>query len=253
MKPYLLAENNWEALKNEKTELAILPWGATEAHNFHLPYATDIIEADRLSEESARIAWEKGARVMVLPTIPYGVNTGQREVYLDIGIMPSTQMAILSDIIDVLQHQQIFKLMILNSHGGNDFKPMLRELGVKFPKMFLCTTNWYQALDKKNYFDEPGDHADEMETSLMLYLRPELVLPKQHWGKGIEKKMKIEAFTKGWAWSERRWHEVSPDTGIGNPQAATAEKGERYFHDLTHLVSRLMIDLCNADTTNLYE
>lgn len=253
MKPYLLAENNWKALENAKTELAILPWGATEAHNLHLPYATDIIEADRISEESARLAWEKGARVMVLPTIPYGVNTGQREVYLDIGILPSTQMAILSDIIEVLQHQQIFKLMILNSHGGNDFKPMLRELGVKYPKMFLCTTNWYQALDKKNYFEEPGDHADEMETSLMLYLRPDLVLPKQHWGKGTEKKNRIEAFTKGWAWAERRWHEVSQDTGIGNPQAANVEKGERYFHDLTHMVSQLIIDLCKANTANLYE
>jgi hypothetical protein len=133
MRPYILAETNWNALKDASFEMAILPWGATEAHNYHLPYGTDILEADLIAAESARMAWEKGARPIVLPTIPFGVNTGQRDIYLDININPVTQLAILSDIIDVLNHQKIFKLMILNSHGGNDFKWMLRELGVKFP------------------------------------------------------------------------------------------------------------------------
>ena len=64
MRPYILAETNWKHLKDEKIELAVLPWGATEAHNFHLPYATDNIEADHISAEAARIAWEKGAKIL---------------------------------------------------------------------------------------------------------------------------------------------------------------------------------------------
>ena len=152
MKAYLLSENNWKNIKNEKFDLAILPWGATEAHNYHLPYGTDNYEADLIAAESARIAWEKGAKVIVLPTIPFGVNTGQTDILLDININPSTQFAIINDIVEVLNRQGIKKLLILNSHGGNDFKMILRELGLKYPEMFLCTSNWFQALDKSKYF-----------------------------------------------------------------------------------------------------
>ena len=159
MRPYILAETNWKHLKNEKIELAVLPWGATEAHNYHLPYATDNIESDHLAAESARLAWDKGAKIIVLPTIPFGVNTGQSDIYLDINLNPSTQLAILRDIITVLNRQGIHKLLIFNSHGGNDFKTMLRELGLEFPNMFLASSNWFQAMDRAAYFDLDGDHG----------------------------------------------------------------------------------------------
>jgi creatinine amidohydrolase len=233
--------------------LAVLPWGATEAHNYHLPYATDVFEADFIAAESARIAWEKGAKVIVLPTIPFGVNTGQSDILLDINLNPSTQLAILRDVIEVLDRQGIYKLLILNSHGGNDFRPMIRELGLKFPNMFICMSNWYQSLDKKKFFEHGGDHADEMETSLMLHLKPELVLPKEKWGDGKEKKNKIKAFTEGWAWAERKWSKISADTGVGNPVASTKEKGEAYFKAVTQKAGDLMFEIAKADINDLYE
>lgn len=253
MRPYILAEANWESLKDFRYDLAVLPWGATEAHNLHLPYSADIIESDLISAEAARIAWEKGAKVVVMPTVPFGVNTGQRDIYLDINLNPSTQMAILADIITVLNNQGLRKLLIINSHGGNDFKPLLRELGGRFPDMFLSFANWYQALDRKKYFDDPGDHADEMETSLLLYLRPDLVLPREKWGEGLERKNRIGAFREGWTWTERRWPLVTDDTGIGNPQHATREKGERYFRDLTEKIADLIVELALADAGKIYE
>lgn len=253
MRPYILAETNWEALKNAEFELAVLPWGATEAHNYHLPYATDIIEADHIAAESARLAWEKGAEVIVLPTIPYGVNTGQTDILLDINLNPITQFSILSDIVEVLNRQGIHKLLIFNSHGGNDFKPLVRELGLKFPKMFICISNWYNSLDKSLFFEAPGDHADEMETSLMLYLAPQFVLPKEKWGKGKERKNKIKAFSEDWVWTERKWSRISEDTGIGNPTSATKEKGEKYFKAVTEKIGSLFYELCKGDPQNLYE
>jgi len=253
MKPYLLAETNWYSLKEVRFELAVLPWGATEAHNYHLPYSTDNIESDMLASESARLAWESGAKVIVLPTVPFGVNTGQRDIYLDININPSTQLAIMADIIDGLNYQGIFKLLILNSHGGNDFKPIIRELGIKYPKMFITVANWYAISEKRQYFENIGDHADEMETSLLLYLRPDLVLPKDKWGEGKEKKKKIKAFSEGWVWSERKWSQVTEDTGIGNPAKATKEKGEKFFDFLTKKIGKLITDICMADIEDLYE
>ena len=177
MKPYILAETNWKAIKEAEIDLAVLPWGATEAHNYHLPYGTDNIEAENIASESARIATERGAKIIVLPTIPFGVNTGQADIKLDINLNPTTQLAIVSDIIETLNRQGIKKLLILNSHGGNDFKWILRELGLKYPDMFLSSCNWFQALNKKDFFENDGDHANEMETSLILHLRPDLVLP----------------------------------------------------------------------------
>ena len=253
MRPYILSETNWDSLKDAEFELAVLPWGATEAHNYHLPYSSDIIESDLISAESARIAWEKGARVVVLPTIPFGVNTGQSDIYLTINLNPSTQFAILKDVIEVLNRQNIYKLLIFNSHGGNDFKPIIRELGIMFPKMFICTSNWYQALDRYEYFNNSGDHAEEMETSLLLYLKPELVLPKEKWGFGREKKNKIKSFNEDWLWTERKWSKISEDTGVGNPQLATKEKGEKFFTAVTQKIGNVLFELSKSDIENLYE
>jgi len=253
MRPYILGETNWKALKDAKFELAVLPWGATEAHNYHLPYSTDVIESDFLAAESAKIAWNKGAKVIALPTIPFGVNTGQSDIYLDINLNPSTQYAILNDVIETLNRQGIHKLLIFNSHGGNNWKSIIRELGLKYPSMFICVSNWFKWQDKSKFFDEIGDHADEVETSLMLYLKPELVLPKEHWGSGKEKKHKIEAFKEGWAWAERKWSQISEDTGVGNPELATKEKGERFFKVISNKMGNLLYDISKADTNDFYE
>lgn len=252
MRPYILSENNWKNLKEDRFELAVLPWGATEAHNYHMPYGTDIYEADAIAAESGRIAWEKGAKITVLPTIPFGVNTGQHDIYLDINMNPSTQMAIIRDILTVLIRQGIKKFLIVNSHGGNDFKTMLRELGLEFPEMLLMTCNWFQSLDKSKYFEEAGDHADEMETSLILHLHPELVSPLEEAGEGKEKQPRIESLKEKWAWAERKWSQVTEDTGIGNPKKASAEKGKRYFDEVCKKVGKLMIEICEADIGDLY-
>ena len=84
MKPYILAETNWKTIKDSQPELAVLPWGATEAHNLHLPFSTDNIQIEKIASEAAGKAWERGAKIIVLPVVPFGVHTGQ----LDIKIQP---------------------------------------------------------------------------------------------------------------------------------------------------------------------
>ena len=253
MRPYILAESNWKEIKQQSVELAILPWGATEAHNYHLPYYTDVYEGDAIGMESAKKAWENGAKVMLLPTVPFGVNTGQRDIKLDLNMYPSTQMAVLNDLVEVLNRQGVYKLLILNSHGGNDFKTLLRELGAKYPKMWLATCSWFKILDHSTYFETPGDHADEMETSLMMHLRPDLVRPLSEAGAGHERKSKIAAMREGWLWAERPWSKISADTGVGDPKAATPEKGALFFEAVTTKLAAMYLEVCQADMTDLYE
>jgi creatinine amidohydrolase len=253
MKPYILSQTTWKYIKDAEISLAILPWGATEAHNYHLPYGTDTIESEILAAEAARIASEKGVKIIVLPAIPFGVNTGQKDIKLDINLNPSTQLLILNDIIDGLNRQGIRKLLVLNSHGGNDFKPILREMGLKYSEMFLACCNWFQSVDKKEFFTNPGDHADEMETSLMMHIAPEFVLPLAMAGGGKAKGNRIREFSEGWAWTERRWSQITEDTGVGDPSASTREKGEKYFQSVTEKLASLMVSMAETDMNELFE
>ena len=253
MKPFILSETNWKAVKDRKIDLAILPWGATEAHNYHLPFATDNILVEKIAVESARLAWDNGSKIIVLPTIPFGVNTGQLDIRININLNPSTQFAILNDVTDVLNRHKIYKFLILNGHGGNDFKQMIREIGAKYPKMFICSCNWYKSFANSDFFENGGGHADEMETSIMQYLAPELVLPLTEAGKGIGKKFSIKALNENWAWAERKWSKVTVDTGIGNPCYATPEKGEKCLREVIKMVGDLITDLAGADLDNMYE
>ena len=251
-RPYILAETNWKTVSATDYQVAILPWGATEAHNYHLPYATDVMECDAVAAESARNAWEGGARVVVLPTVPFGVNTGQLDIKLCLNMNPGTQAALLRDLTSALEGQGIRKLVILNGHGGNDFRQMIRELQ-PHTRMFICALNWWTCVDAKPYFDEPGDHAGELETSVMQHIAPELVLPLSEAGKGQSKQPSIAALREKWVWAPRPWSRVSADTGVGDPAAATPEKGGRFLEAVAARIGTFLIELAATDLATLYE
>lgn len=251
-RPYILAETNWKTVKSTDYEVAVLPWGATEAHNYHMPYATDNIQCDYVAAEAARLAWEKGARVVVLPTVPFGVNTGQLDIKLDINMNPSTQFLVLRDVADALSRQGIPKLVVLNGHGGNNFRQMLREIQAAYPTMFFSVVNWYDAAKWSDYFQDLGDHAGEMETSVIMHIAPDLVLPLSEAGSGKARVFRIPAFREKWAWAQRQWNAVTDDTGIGNPAASTPDKGRRYLEAVTRGLGSFFVDLAAADITDLY-
>jgi creatinine amidohydrolase len=99
-------------------------------------------------------------------------------------------------------------------------------------------------------FESPGDHADEMETSLLLHLCPELV-EFEHAGKGERVPFAIKALAHPGVWTPRPWSQSHPDTGSGDPSRATAEKGERYFEAVSSAIADLIVDLANAQKGQL--
>ncbi len=250
--PYLLADANWKVIKDTSYEVAVLPWGATEAHNYHLPYATDNYLVEYVAREAGRKAHESGKNILILPCIPFGINTGQLDVKFCMNILPSTQLLILKDIVNVLCRHQVKKLVLLNGHGGNNFKNMIRELSLFFPDIFICWVDWFRAGDWNLYFDEPGDHAGEMETSAMMHIRPDLVRPLSEAGDGAAKKIRIKAFEEGWVVTQRAWTKVTADTGVGDPKASTAEKGKKYLEACTDNLAKLFCDLHDKPNDQLY-
>ena len=251
-RPYVLEETTWKTVRETDYSVAVLPWGATEAHNYHMPYGTDSHESSWVAIESARRAWDAGARVVVLPTIPFGVNTGQLDIKLTINMNPGTQALVLRDVVRSLEAQGIGKLVILNSHGGNDFRQMIRELqGTS--RVFIAVINWWNSVDPKEFYDVPGDHAGELETSVMLEIAPELMLPVTEAGSGHARKFTIAGLRDGLAWAPRSWTQVTDDTGSGDPSAGTKEKGVKHLEAVTAKIGEFLADLAAADTSRLYE
>jgi creatinine amidohydrolase len=251
-RPWILGESTWADVRSARFEVAVLPWGATEAHNTHLPYATDNFESEWVAERAARIAWERGARVLVLPCVPFGVNTGQREVAFCLNMMPSTQTALLRDLLPSLEDHGIRKFVLLNGHGGNDFKQIIRELQPT-TAMLLAQVNWYQVVPVAEYFEEPGDHAGELETSAMMHVRPALVRPLESASSGNARANRVAAFREGWAWMPRPWTQVTDDTGVGDPSRASAAKGAKYLMAVSERIGSFLHDLAGADPETLYE
>ncbi len=251
-RPYILDELTWKGVRDARYDVAVLPWGATDAHNLHLPYATDNIQAEEVAARAAERAWNRGAKVVVLPVVPFGVNTGQLDIPLCINMNPSTQALVLRDVALSLAGQAIPKLVIFNGHGANDFRQMIRELQPQV-SLFLCTVNWYKVVDPKPFFTDLGDHAAELETSVMQHVAPDLVSPLSEAGSGAARKFKISAFREGWAWAPRNWRQVTDDTGSGNPAAATPEKGKRYVEAVIEKLADFLVELAKADTAKLYE
>ena len=253
-KPYVLEQTNWKQVKNQKYDVAILPWGATEPHNYHLPYGTDSLETAKIAGQAAGKAWEKGAKVMVLPVIPLGAqNMGQIDMPFCLHTKPSTQLIILKDILTALSRQGIKKLVLMNGHGGNDFKPLVRELQPQFPDVFISLVEWFRMFDQTDYFEEAGDHANEMETSIIMHFFPGLVRPLDEAGLGEAKAFKLNGLKNKTAWAPRLWDKVSADTGVGNPKKATAEKGKKFVDDVTTQIADYFVELAACDLGDMYE
>jgi creatinine amidohydrolase len=245
-RPYLLLEANHRQLSEPPPQVAVLPWGATEAHNRHLPYGTDVIEATRLAERAAGLAYARGACVAVLPTVPFGNNEQQLDQACTISITTATALAVLGDVARSLARQHIDRLVILNAHGGNQFQPLVRDLQSQHG-ILIVVANFYEMLPdvKQAIFESPGDHADELETSLLLHLCPELVELDQA-GSGERIPFAIKSLAQRGVWTPRPWSKSHPDTGSGDPSRATAEKGKRYFEALVAALADVLVELSGA-------
>lgn len=253
IRPWILSEINYGFVQDCEYKVAVLPMGATEPHNLHLPYGTDTFQADAIASRACEAAWQRGARVVMLPPIPYGTETNQVEFPLSMNLNPSTLGLMIRDLTQSLTDSGINKLLILNSHGGNEFKPLLREMLNQTPcRMFLC--DWFRGISadvQREIFEDPGDHAGEMETSLGLAYFSEFVDTNDD-GKitaddGAVNPTRFDAVNNGWVSITRPWHLLTTQTGSGNPHPASAEKGQRLMDVLVDRLSNFLVELAESE------
>ena len=248
MRPWILAETNYAHTKQNSYEVAVLPLGATEPHNLHLPHSTDTLEATTIGEHVCEAAHQQGAKVVLLPTVPYGTETNMQAMPLAMNLDPSTLYQVVSDLVESLVNNGIYKILLINSHGGNEMKPLLRELcGRTDAHLFLC--NWFQMVEDLNaqVFEHEEDHAGEMETSLGLAYFPDLVVHNEDGSlradAGATRPFRFDALEKGWIDITRPWHLLTTNTGAGNPHEASAEKGEHLMATLVERLGTFLVEL----------
>ena len=249
---WLLAKTTFHDVRQADYQVAVIPFGATEPHNTHLPYGTDTLESELIGQAVCRQAHADGAKVVLLPAIPYGTETNMHQLPLAMNLNPSTLLLVLTDLIESLTRSGIHKVLLLNSHGGNEFKPFLRELCVKTEaQIFLC--DWFRMISDQYHeiFERPEDHAGEMETSLGLAFFPDLVVTDSE-GRlraddGATRSSRFDAVNQKWVSITRPWHLLTKQSGSGNPHAATAEKGRAAMDLIVSRLAPFLVELSNSE------
>jgi len=209
-------------------EVAVFPIGSTEPHADHLTYGTDTVAVRAFAEQAVVEANKRGAKCVLLPTLPYGNNENVQQCPWAMSLRPRTMMDFVTDVVASVTRDGVKKIVIINGHGGNTsvLQATLRELAPKRGVFVAMAEQFGLSEDVEEEIAETEErgHACEIETSVMLYLAPEHV--------------KMEAAkptrTRKTVFSNRRhlyfvnpWHIYTVNTGIGDPTKASVEKGKQ--------------------------
>jgi creatinine amidohydrolase len=237
-----LADLNWPSVDalNRDTPV-VFPIAALEQHGRHLPVFTDSL---LLAEIVRRAAERLHERVLFAPLVWIGNSDHHLDFPGTLSAAPRTYLDLLNGLVDNFIQHGFKRLVFLNGHGGNDVpsRQALFEARQRYREradlLLLLATYWQ--LGSKPWESISGlqqrqmGHACEWETSMILRLAPKLVGPIS----GLEP----VAFGNSFEPASRAW--ITKDrttTGhIGDPQLATAEKGEALFRVFTDDVAGLL-------------
>jgi creatinine amidohydrolase len=202
--------------------LAVLPLGAVEAHGDHLPLGTDNFLAERLAH---RYVAALPVAAVLLPVLPFGPMWSTERFPGSLPIGRATLVQILLDLARGLARQGMRVLAVVNGHYGNreamtDAARTLHDEGLHLLGFTYPGGDAEAARVRETPVARPGYmHACEIETSFMLALAPEFV--------ALDAAVaNYPAFPQSFDVLPERWDAFSAAPVLGDPRAATAEKGE---------------------------
>jgi len=242
-------------VRAREIRVAVLPIGSTEPHANHLPYGCDAFTSGALAARAAFRANQLGAKVIVLPAMPYGINTNLKDIPYAQSLRPATLIQVVKDVVDGLERHGVRKLLILNGHGGNTttLGAALRELFASNRKVFVALVNGSGPIEEavRALGMAPGEHASEAETSVALALFPEKVRMEKAVAPR-EAPLKLKSLRADYVTLVRPWDRVSDNTGLGDPTRATAEKGRKLAEVFVDRIAGLLKELSDAELTEAF-
>lgn len=204
----------------------IVPVGTCEQHGPHLPLGCDTIIVERVADD---LSAEFG--VLRAPTIEYGVNVPAERAYPGNGSMrKKTLHRMLNDLLDSWEESGFREFILLTAHEDDSHQEALATVITSAARVRVVDIFGIDFADILEGQTEPM-HGDEVDTSIMLYLAPQLVhmeLARDY----MMSREELRRYRRGWL----RVPKGSPGS-IGRPTLATAEKGKALYERIRGLVS----------------
>lgn len=224
---------------SERGKVVIIPIGHTEQHAYHLPMSTDTVIIDAIAEGVAKAIPQKATR---LPVMPYGVSMHRTAFAGTLNIGGRAFEDFWLGVIDLLAARGFDRVFLISGHGGNCsfLVNVVKYAGERHPRLFCATVTLYltgtqgmEAIEKHRSSALGGmGHACELETSLMLHLRPDLV----HMDRVADDTDFIATPSYYMDWVEGGalianppWYDDTISGAYGAGSLATAEKGRLWL------------------------
>jgi creatinine amidohydrolase len=236
--PLLIAEMTWPDVAQylERDQRLIIPIGTCEQHGRHLPLGTDSVLAERLAHD---LSAEFG--VAVAPTLNYGVNVDTEQAYAGTAsFRRKTLHRALNDVLADWEGHGFEEFILITAHFHDPHLDAVTTVVTEHARIRvvdLQSVRVGQFLEKQS----GPEHAGEVETSVMLYVAPQLVREAEVHDYPLDA-TQVRRYLRG------RMPKPPPgcEGAIGHPSSATAEKGEEIYQHVLDKV-RMKIFLEPAD------
>ena len=250
---YLYEEFTWPEIRVAvaQNRVAVLPVGTIEQHGPHLPLITDVLTA---TEISRRAVSEIPGEAVLMPPVFYAFNEHHLDFPGTISVRGETFINYVSDIGRSLAHHGFRKILLVNGHGSN--VPFLdiaaRNITNETPAI-CAMAPWWNLLPKAlieelRESEKPGGmaHGCELETSVLLYLRGDLVqMDKAARDLPVERSEFFywDLQSPSPVFFQEHFSRYSRTGTLGDPTKATVAKGERFVASAVETMIRLIREL----------
>ena len=223
----------------DRDRVILVPIGHTEQHALHLPLSVDTLCIQAVIEGTADAAPDK---TVCLPVFPYGVSTHRNSFAGTFNMGGRAFEDFFLAVVDALNAKGFQRIYLNSGHGGNVsfLVNVVKYAGERHPGGF-CATTWLYlnspegAASLENLRESKiggMGHACELETSLMLHLRPDLV----HMERVVDEVDFISSLSYYMDWNETGtlvanppWKDDTLTGAYGAGSVATAEKGAAWL------------------------
>lgn len=246
---HYLAEMTWPqvAALAQRTTIALIPTGATEAHGPHLPLETDVIIAQESCRRAALQLADEGIECVIAPPFYYGVTNFGLPFAGTVTIAPETLMGLVTAVCQSLAQHGFSHIVFSNHHLEPAHFAAIKQAAQQVTDSSVAKVavpdvrdeRWAATLTAE--FRAGARHAGSYETSLIMAARPDLVREAERVGLTA---VWIDLPDRIHNHGARTFKEAGSDWAyFGDPAQASQEEGDMIFQALANMIATSVKEL----------